>query len=532
MTDELKNIILIVDDSPSARETLIDALEDEGYELHEATGGSEALSLASTLKPDIILLDVMMPDLDGFEVCRRLRATPALAEVPVLMITALDDRTSRINGIEAGADDFVGKPVDRIELRARIRTITRLNRYRKLREEHARLNREMEEREKLQAQFFQAQKMEAVGRLAGGVAHDFNNLLTIILGHTELAMMRETMSTTLYNRMQEVHMAAKLSANLTRQLLAFSSKQTITPKVLDLNSTVESMLKLVHRLIGEDIHVEWKPGKDLSKVRMDPSQIDQILANLCVNARDAIDGPGMITVQTGSATFDEIYCAQNTEAKPGKYVMMSVKDNGCGMDDETKEKIFEPFFTTKEQGKGTGLGLATVYGVIKQNNGFIEVESAPNKGTNIRVYLPEHRTSKMAIPERLSAPPTAKNSETILLVEDEAGVLRITERILKNLGYSVLTATAADEALGLIRSHTGRLDLMLTDVIMPQMNGRELAQHVMSLRHGLKYLYMSGYTANIISEHGILDEGIQFIHKPFSMKELAHKVREVLDAPV
>jgi signal transduction histidine kinase/CheY-like chemotaxis protein len=423
----------------------------------------------------------------------------------------------------------VAKPIDRIELRARLRTVTRLNRYRKLRHEHARLKQEIEEREKLQAQFAQAQKMEAVGRLAGGVAHDFNNLLTVILGHTELALMDKSLSEPLHNCLNEIQMAAELSADLTRHLLAFSSKQTIAPRVLGFNSTVQSMLKLVQRLIGEDIQLEWKPARGDAQVRMDPSQLDQVLANLCVNARDAIGGAGKITITSKNTVLSAQFCENNPGITPGDYVLLSVSDDGCGMDGETMGKIFEPFFTTKKKGEGTGLGLSTVYGVVKQNDGHIEVESDPGGGTTIRVYLPEYKSHPEALNEQLSEVPTARGSETVLLVEDEPGVLKIAGRMLKNLGYAVLTATTADEAIDLVRSHPGRIDLLLTDVIMPKMNGGQLVKEVMTLRHGIKYLYMSGYSADIVSGQGVLADETQFITKPFSINELAEKLREVLE---
>jgi len=255
------------------------------------------------------------------------------------------------------------------------------------------------------------------------------------------------------------------------------------------------------------------------------------LANLCVNARDAIAGSGKITIESRRVALDSVYCANNPGVKPGDYVMLSVTDNGCGMDEETRERIFEPFFTTKERGEGTGLGLATVYGVIKQNDGLIKVDSAPGTGTTFRIYLPEHKSSPASSPEPLSAVPASQGSETVLLVEDESGVLKIADRMLKNLGYIVLTATSPDEALTLVRDYTGKIDLMLTDVVLPEMNGSELVQNVMRLRHGIKYLFMSGYPADVVSGHGVLDKGVQFIHKPFSINELAAKVRAVLEIP-
>jgi signal transduction histidine kinase len=521
--------VLIVDDNDAARRLLVDVLAAENYDLHLAGDGWEALELAAALRPDVILLDVMMPGMDGFEVCRRLRADAALAEAPVLIITALDDRESRLKGLDAGADDFISKPVDRLELRARVRTITRLNRYRKLRDDHKRMLRETEEREKLQTQFAQAQKMESVGRLAGGVAHDFNNMLGAILGYTELAMEKVDPAQPLFAYLQEVRKAAERSADLTRQLLAFARKQTVAPKVLDLNETVSGMLKMLQRLIGEDIELAWLPGKDLGSVNVDPSQIDQILANLCVNARDAIAGVGKVTIETGAAAFDEAYCAAHAGFVPGDYVLLAVSDNGCGMDQETLGHLFEPFFTTKEPGKGTGLGLAMVYGAVKQNNGFINVYSEPGQGTTFKIYLPRHEAKAQAQADAAAAHPARGGHETLLLVEDDPALLSMTTMMLGRMGYAVIGAKTPGEAIRLAHEHAGDISLLLTDVVMPEMNGRDLAANILSLYPGMKRLFMSGYTASVIAHHGVLDQGVNFIQKPFSITDLAAKVREALD---
>jgi two-component system, cell cycle sensor histidine kinase and response regulator CckA len=385
-----------------------------------------------------------------------------------------------------------------------------------------------DEREKLQAQLIQAQKMESVGRLAGGVAHDFNNMLGVILGHTELAMNRLDPEHPLFVSLQHIRKAAERSANLTRQLLAFARKQTVMPKVLDLNDTLEGMLTMVARLIGEDIDLVWIPGRNLPPVEVDPSQIDQILVNLCVNARDAIGDTGKLTIETGIAVFDEDYCTRHAGFVPGEYILLAVSDNGCGMDAAILSHLFEPFFTTKEVGKGTGLGLATVYGIVKQNKGFISVYSEPGQGTTFRIYLPPH-TAKAARPVRTEvAAPTEHGHETILLVEDEPMILDLTMAMLKTLGYTVLSAATPGEAIRLAREHSGQIHLLLTDVVMPEMNGRDLARKLLSLYPELKRLFMSGYTANVIAHHGVLDAGVHFLQKPFSIGELAAKIREAL----
>ncbi|NCO61400.1 MAG: hypothetical protein COX16_09295 [Deltaproteobacteria bacterium CG23_combo_of_CG06-09_8_20_14_all_51_20] len=389
--------------------------------------------------------------------------------------------------------------------------------------------RDVTEEKKLEAQFMQAQKMEAVGRLAGGVAHDFNNMLTVIIGNTEIALNDVASSDQLYTRLQNVENAARRSADLTRQLLAFARKQTIAPRVLNLNDTVSSMLSLLRRLIGEDIDLAWRPWEELWPVKMDPSQIDQVLANLCVNARDAIAGVGKVTVETGNIAFDEAYCASHADFVPGEYVLLAVSDDGCGMNEETRSHLFEPFFTTKGVGKGTGLGLATVYGIVKQNDGFINVYSEPGQGTMFRIYFPRHKAepAETLVESAAETPPAGR--ETLLVVEDEKAILDLTESILEKLGYAVLTAKTPGEAIRLVEEHTADIHLVITDVVMPEMNGPDLAERLASVRPGLKYLYMSGYTANVIAHRGVLKEGVHFVEKPFSMKDLATKVREVLD---
>ncbi|MBI5604423.1 MAG: PocR ligand-binding domain-containing protein [Deltaproteobacteria bacterium] len=382
----------------------------------------------------------------------------------------------------------------------------------------------------LESQLQQAQKLESVGRLAGGVAHDFNNMLGVILGQTELAMGEVDPAQSLFATLLEIRKAAERSADLTRQLLAFARKQTVVPRVLDLNEILEGMLRMLRRLIGEDIDLVWVPGKNLWSIKVDPSQIDQILANLCVNARDAIAGLGKVTIETENTTFDEAYCADHPGFIPGDFVMLAVSDDGHGMDKDTLDKIFEPFFTTKEIGRGTGLGLATVYGTVKQNSGFINVYSEPGHGTTFKIYLPRHAVISEQMSKETPAAPVARGHETILLVEDEPAILNMTRQMLERFGYRVLSASTPGEAIRMAREHAGEIHLLISDVVMPEMNGRELAKNLISLYPGLKRLFMSGYTANVIAHHGVLDEGIHFIQKPFSIQALAVKVREALDS--
>ena len=383
---------------------------------------------------------------------------------------------------------------------------------------------------RLEKQLQQAQKMESVGRLAGGVAHDFNNMLSVILGYTELALEQSGDNEPLHDALKEIQKAGQRSKDVTRQLLAFARKQTISPKVIDINQAVEGMTIMLQRLIGEDIDLVWLPDHNLWPVKMDPSQIDQVMANLCVNARDAISGVGKITIETGKAIFDDVYCADHPGFDPGDFVMLAVSDNGCGMDKQTLANLFEPFFTTKDVDKGTGLGLATVYGIVKQNNGFINVYSEPGQGTTFKIYLPRYRTAKMEfLPEKVKEPQTERGQETILLVEDEPSILKMTTMMLERLGYQVVAAKTPGEAIRLAQEHTGKIDLLVTDVVMPEMNGRDLAKNILSIHPNLIRLFMSGYTANVIAHHGVLDKGVNFIQKPFSREELGAKVREALD---
>jgi PAS domain S-box-containing protein len=385
-----------------------------------------------------------------------------------------------------------------------------------------------EERQKLEAQLLQVQKMEAIGRLAGGVAHDFNNMLGVILGFSEMALARMPAEDPARDCLEEVRLAAQRSAELTRQLLAFARRQTIAPQVLDLNETIEGMLKMLRRLIGEEIDLLWKPGEDLGAVRMDPSQIDQILANLMVNARDAIGGVGKIAIETGNQDIDADYCETHAGFAPGRFVQLAVSDNGRGMDKETQASLFEPFFTTKKMGQGTGLGLATVYGIVKQNNGFINIYSEPGQGSTFKIYLPRQQAEPAAAGIRPSPVETPTGTETVLLAEDEKPLLKFTRALLEGLGYKVLAAGGPREALRLAEESAEEIHLLLTDVVMPDMSGRELLELLSTLRPGIRSVFMSGYTTNVIAHHGVLDAGVHFIQKPFSRDSLARIIREAL----
>jgi PAS domain S-box-containing protein len=384
------------------------------------------------------------------------------------------------------------------------------------------------ERLEFETQLHQSQKIDSMGRLAGGVAHDYNNMLSVIIGRAELAKKRSLDSASLPDDLDQILQAAMRSRDITQQLLAYARKQAIAPKVLDLNVTVASMLTMLKQLLGEDIDLVWQPKEDLWLVEVDPSQLDQILVNLCVNARDAIADIGKMTIETDMVTLDQAYCHDHAGFIPGDFVMLAVSDDGCGMDKETLDKIFEPFFTTKGHGDGTGLGLSMIYGIVKQHNGFIYVYSEPNEGTTFKIYLPRHTGQVTEAYEAVSEELLKGQGETVLVVEDEAAILTLIEELLTDFGYRVLATSSPSAALDLANTHPGEIDLLITDVVMPGMNGRVLAGRLQLMHPRLKCLYMSGYTANVIAHHGVLEKGIHFIQKPFSLIDFSIHTRKAL----
>jgi signal transduction histidine kinase/CheY-like chemotaxis protein len=387
------------------------------------------------------------------------------------------------------------------------------------------------ERDRLREQLALAQRMESVGRLAGGVAHDFNNMLAVIAGHAEMVLGRAGPEDPLREDLLRIHEAAERSSRLTRQLLAFACRQTAAPRVLDLNRTVEEMLPMLRQILGEGIELSWRPGPESGCVRIDPSQVDQILANLLLNSRNATGGTGRVTLETTSIRFEEEDCTVRAGFTAGDYVLLSVSDDGIGMDAQTLSHIFEPFFTTKPTGQGTGLGLPTVYGILRQNSGFVNVYSEPGQGTTFKLYLPccaEFPTPTPGVPESPTQLPPTRDPLTILLVEDEPMIRDITRKILEQKDFCVLAADNPTEALHLARHHKGPIHLLLTDVVMPRMSGRELAKKIAEIHPEARQLYMSGYTANVIAHHGVLETGVHFLQKPFSLKVLLAKIREVL----
>ncbi|CAN5841376.1 hypothetical protein BH11MYX3_BH11MYX3_13960 [soil metagenome] len=383
--------------------------------------------------------------------------------------------------------------------------------------------------DKLEAQLRQAQKMETIGSLAGGVAHDFNNLLTVVLSYSEMLAEDLRVEDPMRAGLEQIRLAGLRATELTRQLLAFSRRQVLAPKLLDLSATVAGMERMLQRLIGEDVEISVTGGKGLGNVLVDPGQLEQVIMNLAVNARDAMPRGGMLTIETAAVILDADYASEHVGVTPGPHVMLAISDTGTGMDKATQERMFEPFFTTKEQGKGTGLGLATVFGIVQQSGGSIWVYSELGRGTTFKVYFPIADEHPAGIAAATADRPPLRGSETILLVEDEDSVRTLARTILRRCGYTVLEAANGGEALLLSEQHTGTIDLLLTDVVMPRVSGRQLAEKLQPLRPAMKVIFMSGYTDDAIVRHGILHAELSFLQKPITPASLSRKIRETLD---
>jgi two-component system, cell cycle sensor histidine kinase and response regulator CckA len=641
MTAMFGSTVLAVNDEFDSLNLMGRLLRGAGYRVLTAADGIEGFEVAKREHPHLVVSDVAMPRVDGIELCRLIRADDDLRLVPVLLVSAHKrDAASAIEGLQAGADEYLEAPYEPMRLIAQVaRLVERSRSEEALRESEQRYKllfnnnphpmwvydletlsflavndaavyhygysraeflrmtirdirppehvpalleavaktsdginpsgvwkhqkkdgtiidveitshpiifmersaefvlahdmtkrREAEEAlQRSEEQLRQSQKLEAVGRLAGGIAHDFNNLLTVITGYSDLLLRRSGHDEAARSKIEEIRKAAERAASLTRQLLAFSRKQVLEPRVLDLTETVANMDKMLKRLIGEDIHLVTMLEPNLKKVSADPGQIEQVIMNLAVNARDAMPHGGKLTIETRNVYLDAAYARSHLSVRPGQYVMLAVSDTGHGMDAATQERIFEPFFTTKEVGKGTGLGLSMVYGILKQSGGNIWVYSEPGHGTTFKVYVPVVEEDVSAEPEA-SAPKTQKGTETILLVEDEEIVRNLLRDILEMEGYEVIVAENGQDALQACARQREQIHLLMTDVVMPGMSGRELVAQLTGQCAGLKVLYMSGYTDDAIVRHGVLDEGVAFLQKPFTPDAATRKVREVLDA--
>lgn len=633
--ERFKDTILIVNDAPDQLDLLGTLLQKSGYNIITAADGREGYEGVLAERPDLILSDVLMPRLDGIEMCRLIRKHPDLLLTPILLVSGIrKDSESVVEGLKAGADDYLETPYDPMRLITKVACLIERKRaeqalskseqrYRDMvenahdiiyshdlegnytsmnkageritgytHEEALKLNlaqtvapeclekarqmlrrklagedvtaydleiiakdgrriaveldsriifedgvavgvqgiaRDVTERKQLEDQLRQAQKMEAIGQLAGGIAHDFNNLLTAITGYSDLTLKRLPHDNPLRRNVEEVKKAGERAASLTRQLLAFSRKQVLQPKVLDLNAVVSDMEKMLQRLIGEDIELQTALASELGSVKADPGQIEQVIMNLAVNARDAMPHGGNLIIETENVFLNEEYATSHIAVKHGAYVMLAVSDTGEGMSEETQSRIFEPFFTTKELGKGTGLGLSTVYGIVKQSGGNIWVYSEISQGTTFKIYLPRIDEAAQEYLSGVRVEERVYGTEIILLAEDDREVRSLVREALEGYGYRVLEAEGGGAALSVSERHEAPIHLLLTDVVMPKMSGRELADRLTQSRPEIKVLYMSGYTDESIVHHGVLDPDTPFIQKPFGPQALARKVREVLD---
>ena len=516
--------ILYLEDNPTDAELVRARLAAEGIacEIVCVQTGTDYASAIDQGGWALIISDFTLPAYDGMSALAL--AHTKRPDTPFIFFSGTVGEEAAIDALKKGASDYVLKPRP-----ARLVSAVK----RALREAEERTERKKAEQDKLllEQQLRQAQKMEAIGQLAGGVAHDFNNVLTAIAGNAELLQEGFADGDPKRETVEEIRTAASRAESLTRQLLAFSRQQIMQPKVLKLNRVVAGMEKMLRRLIGEDIDLVCVLPNDVGQVVADPSQIEQVILNLAVNARDAMPTGGKLTIETGNAEFDAIYARAHPPAVPGRFVMIAVSDSGSGMSPEVQARVFEPFFTTKAPGKGTGLGLATVYGIVKQSGGFIWVYSEPGQGTTFKIYL--GRAADDQRPETVSTAvaEVRGGDEVILLVEDEAAVRRVALHALQRYGYTVLEAALPSEALTICREHTGKIDLVVTDVVMPGMSGPDLAQQLLALRPALKVLLSSGYPGEAIAHRGELFSGLAFLPKPFTPTGLARKVREVLDAP-
>jgi signal transduction histidine kinase len=506
--------ILLLEDVPADAELiereLVKALPD--FTLQRVDGREGFLASLDAFRPDLILSDHALPRFTGMDALRL--AQQLAPAVPFIFVTGSLDEETAVACIKAGATDYVLKE-RLVRLGSAVQAALELARTR-------------EALRKSEEQLRHAQKLDAIGRLAGGVAHDFNNIITAILGYCELMRQDFARDDPRRGDLDEINAAAERAATLTRQLLAFSRRQVLELQPLHLNDVVAEMDKMLRRLIGEDVDLVIRPDASLGWVRADAGQIEQVIMNLVVNARDAMPGGGALTIETANVTLGE-HAGTDPEVVPGPHVMLAVSDTGTGMDAETRARLFEPFFTTKAPGRGTGLGLATVYGIVRQSGGSLYVYSEPGRGTSFKIYLPEIAPPSSRRTRAAQQPARLHGDETVLLVEDEASVRDLARKVLEGHGYTVLEADRGAAALLLSDAHATAIDVLVTDVVMPEMSGRELAQHLAARRPKTRVLFMSGFTDDAVVRHGVLEADVAYLQKPFTPEGLLKRVRAVLD---
>jgi len=512
------DVLLVEDDEEDYLLTkdVLDQIEGTELALHWVCDQRSALGAVAEREFDVCLVDYRLGPEDGIELIREL--VTAGHDLPVIVMTGQGDRDVDVAAARAGAADYLVKGEVTPAL------VERAIRYAMRSRADLRALRQSE------VELRQAQKMDAVGKLAGGVAHDFNNMMTAVVGFSSIILERLEDAHPLRRHVEEIKRAGERASAMTHQLLAFSRKQVLQPRVLDLNTVIVEVEKLLQHLIGEDVELVSALEPELEPIEADPGQLEQVIMNLAINARDAMPAGGRLTFETANVELDEDD-AFRRQVEPGPCVLLAVSDTGVGMTPETIPQIFEPFFTTKEEGEGTGLGLATVFGIVKQTGGDIRVESEPGRGTTFKIYLPQARTPLERLPSISAGTRPSRGSETILLVEDEELVRNLEREVLEQSGYTVLEAGSPSQALELADDHHGAIDLLLTDVVMPHLSGPELAEQLGAQRPTMKILYTSGYAANMIAQQGVLEPGTAFIPKPLTPTSLTHKVREVLDGP-